>query len=485
MRKINAQWKIDFPLVKNFSDKILEYFIDKIKTKEVRPGEKLPSQLAFAKLNGINVNTVKRVYFKLAALGWITTVSGSGTFVADRIPELDGPDENLLTELPIKLDHAKLLKPDVVMQPQSFLSIGFDTVNPYYQPVIHNYNYLVEIKNSFLEMNSRQQLETFKSAELKKAIRYYFNVHRRFEIHRDCLHLIFGRKECLDTVFKFLLKPGSAVVNTAPKDVILSESLQYCKTNSYDLSTYDINFFEKLENLLNQKKIDLLYLRPQCSYPEGNQLKPEECSRLIKLAKKHKFYIVEEDDYHEFWYKSTPFIPLANYNHDGHVIYLGALSRLSEYMSNTRVVIAAAEFIALLDQNLLRINPYRSILEEKAITKMIYNGDLWLCVRQARAAKKKDRDNIAIELEHYVGNYAKVNKPDCGLSFWFRFPAYCSVNEVVEYLKEHGMDMPIIPNADIPDVDIYYLRFGFGTVNLKSLEEALKLVSERLAMIKP
>ena len=68
-------------------------------TGMLRPGDKLPSVRALAMQLAINPNTIQRAYSELEAEGYILSVSGKGTFVA----ELEEQNEVRRAELEEKL----------------------------------------------------------------------------------------------------------------------------------------------------------------------------------------------------------------------------------------------------------------------------------------------------------------------------------------------------------------------------------------------
>ena len=68
-------------------------------TGMLRAGDKLPSVRTLAVELAINPNTIQRAYSQLEAEGYIVTVSGKGTFVA----ELDNQNEVRRAEVEAKL----------------------------------------------------------------------------------------------------------------------------------------------------------------------------------------------------------------------------------------------------------------------------------------------------------------------------------------------------------------------------------------------
>ncbi len=69
-------------------DQISTQIRDKIIAGELRPGEALPSMRLLAKELRISVITTKRAYEELERAGFITTMTGKGSFVAPQNMEI-------------------------------------------------------------------------------------------------------------------------------------------------------------------------------------------------------------------------------------------------------------------------------------------------------------------------------------------------------------------------------------------------------------
>src|SRR5436305_14845933 len=55
----------------------------------LQPGEQLPSVRRLAEAASVNVNTIRSVYERLEGEGFIRTMHGRGSFVAENVPQLD------------------------------------------------------------------------------------------------------------------------------------------------------------------------------------------------------------------------------------------------------------------------------------------------------------------------------------------------------------------------------------------------------------
>lgn len=460
-------WKIEGVLERNPGYQLQEFIIHNIISTDLSDGDQLPSQRKFAKLNKVSVKTVKRVYFQLASTGWIRTVPGSGSFVAreanqhKRTPDHKGPALRLPVPLPHRI-HGSFYIP--LIQP-NFMAIGIDTLGPAFFPIGPLLQHMKYYQKKYETATQMQQVNDLLGSDYREAIRKYFKHTRAFRIDPGTIDISFGRLNSLEYVLALLLDKGDKIINTAPQDAGLGQVLYELEVNGHYLSTAEPDFIANLETLLQTNPIKVLYLRPQCGYPEGNSLSSEDCNKILVLAKKYHFYILEEDEYHEFWYEDRPYRPLATYDHQGHVIYMGVLSQLSVYMFNTMVICACKEFIDLFRSAPKTSYCYRNLIEEKAITDMLDSGDLWKLVSKARHTKALERERLQFILQGYLGNFLRIGSSSSGLCLWIIFPESVNLQAAMEYLAQRNVEVPFLPSAVMPDAICYSMRLGFGTFN--------------------
>ena len=76
---IHLDYRDNRPIYEQVRDGLRKLMV----TGMLRPGDKLPSVRALAVELAINPNTIQRAYTQLEAEGYILSVSGKGTFVAE------------------------------------------------------------------------------------------------------------------------------------------------------------------------------------------------------------------------------------------------------------------------------------------------------------------------------------------------------------------------------------------------------------------
>lgn len=477
MKRFNAEmWSLPQAPNRSISDELHDLIIKYIEEGILRPGQRLPSYRSMGERVNLAKTLIHRIYERLADKGWVTTKHGAGTYVAANFPnfELLYPATRVVKSLPIRLGLSLISNIDNDCCNQDFITIGFDTPGPYYLNRLLSHVKSKRYADIYEKFNQVSRIQAVEGVAYKAAILEYLNSKRNFMINADGLEVIVGRNESLQQVFNALLRTGDVVVNTSPKDKYLCNIL-----NSYaGLEVHEIElneyFLQNLKKLLVHTSIKVLHVRPQCSYAEGNSLESHICTELLQLAKQHGFYIIEEDDYHEFWYESKPFKPLICQNHNGHVIYCGAFSLISTYLQQTRTIVAAEEFISLLKEHPVPINPFRNLTTEMMVVDLLNDNKLWLLIKKMQQDMKENSYGFWMQIDNTLSKFVKVKKPSSGLSFWLVCPSDEWLKRSILYLNKRGFHIPYYPCSEKAGAGVQKVRLGFGTWNAFEAEEPLK-----------
>jgi GntR family transcriptional regulator / MocR family aminotransferase len=473
-------WVMPVTAKKPNSLQIEEFIVERIQNRTVQPHEGIPSHRTLARLNKVNRNTALRAYTKLIATGWLTHNKGSKACVADPLPgdSRKSRPSSMPEMLPLAPgsnghndEHAEK------DSGRGFISVGLPFIDKVYWPQRIVSKYVREFSRSNTGLATPQKQHSIHSQSIQAAILQQLNL-RSFNIRIDHLLVIRGRSECMRAIFKALCASSDTVINTSPSDPLINSVLQECGINMIAINAVQNDFISQLEEIIIRKRIMAVYIRPNCSYPECRNLDEASCSRLVELAKKHQFYLIEEDDDHEFWWGKYPFMPLAHYAHGGFVIHCAALSRVSPYMQNLRTIVAPAQLIEILKSIPNAHYGYRDFSEEKAISRFLVNSELLWFSRQAKAAKQKDLKNLHELLQLQLGEYISYDLPESGTALWIRFPAKTDLVTLIELLKSDGQVIRSVISRVKPEQTIYHMRLDFGRFDLRDCKKvAIKLRS--------
>lgn len=457
-------WIIPFTGKKHSSSQIEEFIIDRIKSRSVQPSEDIPSHRILARLNKVNRNTALRAYTKLISTGWLTHNRGSKSLVADPPPsdnsarKLFSMPETIPFNLALNSQRQQYFQPAMEL---NFVSLGVPIIDKAYCPIKLLAKYARKYSQAKFPSNPQQRSTPEGRLTLQNAILAHLNI-RGFNISTNHLMVVRGRSEYLRSLFKVLSSGNEIIVNTAPSDILIGLILKECGLRMIALELAGGDFLLRLEQLIQNSNIKALYLRSHCSFPHCKSLDDATCVKLISLAKKYNFYILEEDDDHEFWWGKQPLKPLAQYDHAGYVIYCAALSRLSPYMQNLRTVVAPAQMISTMkfipDSALGYIDP----TEEWAITQLLLNSELLSFSRQVRLSKQKDLKKLHEILQHQIGEFISYELPQSGTGLWICFPKKINLKDALDIVKSDGINVRYHPEMQqlAPIVHHIYLDFS-------------------------
>jgi len=475
------QWKFSFEFGARPGRQVAAHIEKLILSGELCAGTCLPSQKELARLNNINANTVRHIYDQLIAKGLLCAIPGSGTYVSGNLNVPGGrfSQSGFSDELPVDLSDRVALISERPFMAQNFLAVGLDTLNPVYYPDAVLNRYRRKHRDRYARYSQLDHIRDLHSDAYAEAARVYFNQTCQMQLNPGTLTVIYGRDQCLDRVLSTLLFPGAAFVNTCRNDPLLADILQRQGISPFYLDTSSPDFVTQLETLAATTSLRAIYLRPQCNYPDGAALGTELCGKILRLAIKFGFYIIEEDKYHEFWWGKQKPAHLSKLRHHGHVIYLAPLSQLSVYMRNTRVVCAAGPLINRLNQLKPLQNEFRDVIEELAVIDMMNNGELRNAVRTTRKSVQDNLYRLMFLLISRFGGNVNIAPVNAGFAIWLEFKNHQLLASALKDIIRSGQQIPFSNPGQTP-VQTRFMRLGFGTFSFREADSASMAMQERI-----
>jgi GntR family transcriptional regulator/MocR family aminotransferase len=481
-RPLDEEWIIQNLVKTQYSSRIQDFIVQKIITGQLLPGDALPTHRELALLNKVNRNTVALAYNNLIAKGWLAGKSGAYTRVSLDLPGLVKPERISGFTDHFPLDLAKpttipVTKAGYITQP--FVAVGTGVPHQAAFPFVAFNKYFLAHQAAQMSLSQAELLAGYDGKYLKQAVFDDLNKRRDFGIKPGMLDIYQDRKTCLGRLFKLLLhRRNEIVINTSAYDVVLNRVLKNRKARVLNFSFENPDFFEELEHLFKTLTVRVVYINPQCNFPERHSLNETQCGQLIALAKKYRVCIVEEEEDHEFWYGDVPYKPLAAYDHDGYLIYLATLSKATTYTQSLRLVVAPVQIINMLDALPAQSIEHREILTEMSLADMIKHGDLARYMQKMRRNAKNDRDALHLVLDNYLGKYLSYVIPEYGLMFWLEFDERLDLIVVLSQLELLGIEVPYHPNAQLSKGKHNHMLLGFGHFNMDEAEGAAKMLKE-------
>jgi len=307
------------------------------------------------------------------------------------------------------------------------------------------------------------------------------NQSRGFSLNSDSVVFIMGQQITMYMVARVLLKKGDAVVMGSPGNALAQHIFESCYAEVLPCATDEEGLdTEQLETICKGRKIKAVYLSPQGEYPTTATLSASRSAHLLKLANQHNFAVIESDYDHEYWYGEQPFIPLAANDTDGRVIYISAVSKMLPPFFLMGVVAGPPDFIRSLRILQGMIGQQGDIVLETAVEELIHEGTIPRYARKSINLYREKRDNAGSVLDNYLHRYATFTKPQSGLAYWIKFKEDTDIQKLLMQLQQKGIFIPNPNTLIYSDTTLPAIRIGFGSIDLRELEQGTKAIAEIL-----
>jgi len=420
-------------------------FISVIKEGILKPGSKLPASRALADALGLHRKTVLAAYNELLAQGWIYSGSTSGTFVSKHLPEVAprklvvGEQKNInttttgyyfkpITHLhPASMARREVLGfhegPDVRLIPVAQIAKAYKSVMMR-KSLVYNLNYVDGAGNK----------------DLKNVLSEHLNTSRGLRTTEENIFISRGSQMAIYMLAHLLLSKGD--------NVIVGELSYYYADHAFihegaNLVRVAVNNdgldVDEIEQVCKKKKIRAIYVTSHHHYPTTVTLSASRRMRLLALAEKYGFIIIEDDYDYDIHYETSPILPLASADKHGMVIYIGTLSK-------TVAPALRIGYIAGPVNLILEINRLRQILDiqgdstlEKAVAELFELGEIRRHMKKALKEYHNRRNFMSDMLKQKLGNAIDFKVPDGGLSIWAKFDKRLPLPDVAERLRKKGI----------------------------------------------
>ncbi|MGL5122885.1 MAG: PLP-dependent aminotransferase family protein [Fusobacteriaceae bacterium] len=338
------------------------------------------------------------------------------------------------------------------------------------------YKKLIEktLKNYGASLLGYQDIQGLKS--LRKILADNFEKKGLF-INENNILITTGTQQSLSIIintFKDSSTKTIAISNpTYPNALNLFENMLKIKTFNLLKNGWDLLEFEKE---LKKEIIHLVYIMTNFQNPTGISWSLEKKQKLLLLAHKYNFYIIEDDCFSEFYYTKKPeSLKALDKTGEEKVIYLKTFSKILMPGINISIIIMPPNIMrkAVLIKYTLDHGP--SGLNQKVLEYFIKDKYYDKHLKKLNIIFK-EKYHLIYKLLSTIQHIKVLNKPKGGFFIWLQLEEYINEEIFYEKCKINGVSL-------LPGNIFYSDRRDSGKIRLSFIYPSLDKIKEGIIII--
>src|SRR5438034_11425066 len=414
---------------------------------------RLPSSRALAADLGIARLTVNLAFSKLHAEGYLQSKAGSGTFVADSLPEFflsaRRSEGHLQTEGPVHVADRVRRLPDQRVGKE--FDLGATNVGPGVAlnpsiPAVDEFPIDVweRLRAQVLAKKGAHLLRYASNrgdADLRKAIAAYLCDFRRARCHPDQIVIVGGMQQAMLISAMALLNRNDAAWIEDPG---FHQALRVFSFVGAKVVPKPIDH-EGMVIARSQKepRPRIIYVTPSHQFPLGMTMSFQRRTALLDLARAHNTFIFEDDYDSEFRFTGPPLPSLQGLDDCGRVVYAGTMSkilypslRLGYIVAPERLVDSMIKIRSVMDQ-------HSSPIDQATLARFITEGFFLSNIKRIRKIYAERRDFFIKQFNELLGDRFTLQIPEAGLNI----VAWLKHEEDFSMIRRITLDIGVRPST--------------------------------------
>jgi len=431
------------PLIVDFSGRetLVEQLTEQLKNSvllgRLPLGSRIPSTRQLASQLGVSRNTVIRAFEILVADGFFEAKQGCGYFASSTppTPESRGGRSNERYKdadpgrmTPPVRDFGLLQRADRNNNRLSYdFEIGASASALF--PGKAWRRTLQSLLSGATRNGPSREIDPVGLAALRRALAEHLAVTRGIVADPWRLIITTGAQEGIDLAARLLLGPGRLGIIEDPGMALVANTF---RLSGAEIQCIKVDADGLDPELLPARAAALLHVTPSHQFPTGSVLSRSRRSELVKWARRHGCYILEDDRDGDFCYDGSPLPAIAAGAADC-TLYAGTFSRTLGPGVRLGYLVVPEQLFEPLSAIKTLLNLGNSWMEQAVLAEMINNNSYAVHLNRAREHYRHNRDALLESLCKVFGE-ANVSGLSGGLHVMWYLPPGVPDASIVEQI---------------------------------------------------
>nr|WP_303048647.1 MULTISPECIES: PLP-dependent aminotransferase family protein [unclassified Marinitoga] len=242
------------------------------------------------------------------------------------------------------------------------------------------------------------------------------------------------------------------------------------------------NELKKLDENGEIDKFKFVYTVSNFHNPAGTTLSLEKRKRLIELAEKYDFIIIEDDPYGALRFEGEKQPSIFKLNNGERVVLLNTFSKVLSPGLRIGVIVANKELIRKMVLAKQGMDLCSSTLTQRIAARFIEKYDLFEEIKPTIELYRAKKDKFMEALEKYLGDIEGVDwiRPEGGLFSWITLPEGFDTMELFEIAKRKKVIYIPGETFYVDEPERNTMRVSFCLPSFEELDEGVKRLREAI-----
>jgi len=456
--------------------------------QSLTPGTRLPSTRTLATDLDISRNTVVNAYDQLFAEGYLDAEVGSGTHVAETLPDdllrlrnkarspnRSQPASKGLSQRGSSLTVTEPFQPLPPSVPKTFKT-GIPDISEF--PI----QLWTKLTSSILKNLPPGLLEYGNPVgyqPLCEAIAAYIRIARGVRCTPEQVIIVSGTQQALDIASRLLLDPGDTAWVEDPgylvtRDIFQSAGIDLAPI-PVDGEGIDISY-----GIEHHPYARIAYVSPSHQHPVGVTMSLSRRLEILEWANRTGAWILEDDYDSEFRYSSQPISSLQGLDHGSRVIYMGTFSKVIFPSLRLGYLVVPPELIPAFTAAKNLVDRQSATLSQAVLASFISEGHFARHIRRMRMLYQERLEVLLHSLDTYLSGIIEPGPAEAGMHLVGYLPPSLDDRQVSQVLRTAGIyTIPLSACASLP-LQQGGLVLGYAACNPAEIRQGARRMRDLL-----
>ncbi|MBI2204926.1 MAG: PLP-dependent aminotransferase family protein [Candidatus Rokubacteria bacterium] len=450
---------------------------------ELAAGTRLPSTRTLARDLAVSRNTVLLAYDQLLAEGYVEGRPGSGTYVAQALPEAPAGAARATARVqttPARLSaygaRAAAIRFASPRGPDRHLPYDFRYGTPKVAEFPH------AVWRRLLGRHARGSTVATMAygppegaPVLREAIAAYLRRARAVVCDPAQVLVVNGSQQALDLTARVLIDAGDTVALEEP-NYLGARWAFHAAGARLVAAPVDADGLDVTRLGRERARARLVYATPSHQFPTGVVMSLSRRLALLEWASANRAWVVEDDYDSEYRYEGRPIEAVQGLDRSGRVIYVGTASKVLFPALRLGYLVVPPSLVEAFTAAKWVTDRHSATLEQLVLADFIADGHFERHLRRSRTRNAARREALLAALHGELGDRVDVVGANAGVHLlaWLRGLSPAAVPALIEDARGEGVGVYSIAPYYFRSPPQAGLMLGYAALDERTIREGIR-----------